>query len=66
VLGNSPGVWAFRFGIMGHQEHTPWLLSEEGGESFDANFAKVEASERIDELQAKTGPRPNTSGASIV
>ncbi|OXT02310.1 DUF3072 domain-containing protein [Notoacmeibacter marinus] len=30
-------------------------LSEEAGEAFDPNITKAEASQRIDELQAKTG-----------
>lgn len=30
-------------------------LTEEAGEAFDPNLSKAEASQRIDELQAKTG-----------
>jgi hypothetical protein len=50
VTGNEP--------MTGAQASYLKTLCEEAGESFDAELTKAQASERIDELQAKTGRKP--------
>ncbi len=41
--------------MTGAQRSYLKTLSEEAGEKFDENLTKAEASQRIDELQEKTG-----------
>ena len=41
--------------MTGAQASYLQTLSEEAGEQFDPSLTKAQASERIDELQAKTG-----------
>ena len=47
VTGDEP--------MTGAQASYLQTLSEEAGEEFDASLTKAQASERIEELQAKTG-----------
>ena len=41
--------------MTGAQASYLQTLAQEGGEEFDPNLTKAEASKRIEELQAKTG-----------
>ena len=50
VTGSEP--------MTGAQASYLKTLCEEAKESFDAELTKAEASERIEELQAKTGRKP--------
>ena len=47
VTGNEP--------MTGAQASYLQTLTEEAGETFDPKLSKAEASEKIDQLQAKTG-----------
>jgi hypothetical protein len=50
VTGDEP--------MTGAQESYLETLGREAGEEVDADLSKAEASERIEELQQKTGRRP--------
>lgn len=52
----DPAEWTTGDEAMtGAQASYLQTLSEEAGEEFDASLTKAQASQRIDELQAKTG-----------